>query len=340
MISSYLVIEYFLHQVLEILQFDASDPSAYAEVQKTRYNLLNMTPLITLNNDYTYETNIWVCFSIDALEIVLLLICTGVLITILYVIDRYYNSNYIITRKVEPLCSPWLFNPWGQSYLGLVMVVIGCATGAVRHGTNRDNWFFGYAPVWAGIAPTITGVFAALSLKSCDIRPRRLPWVGLIMEIISLITSVVALILIIIVLIDNISSLLGVNGFVMVVTETGRNQITASSLFCSLAAIIIIVNIFYSISLLFRIFACLCTKWYRSRDDEQKYVLGETSDNETTTVVEKTVTTNDVTPTPITTNVVNITDQPASVFASPRGPFGATRFDPYRPMGTRPFYLQ
>ena len=46
------------------------------------------------------ETNIWVCFGLDAFAIVLCLVAMSVLTTTLYVIDRFYNSNYKIRRKV------------------------------------------------------------------------------------------------------------------------------------------------------------------------------------------------------------------------------------------------
>ena len=57
------------------------------------------SPLSNLTN---WDYNIAVCLGLDSLQLLLTVIAFTVLASTLYIIDRYFNSHYVIRRKVRP----------------------------------------------------------------------------------------------------------------------------------------------------------------------------------------------------------------------------------------------
>jgi len=242
----------FCHQLEEIAQFN--DKDAYIAEMEWRFTYLGLSPRIVLNNDVA--TNIWVCFAMDGITLLLLTIDFLVVTSVLYVIDRFYNSNWVITRLVEPFCAPCIFNPWGQASLGTAMIYIGMVVNASVHGNDILMWQSTYGPVWSGIIPIVAGVFTALSMKSCGIQNRCWLLISILLELISAIISVIGLILMIIGMIQNIQTLQ--QSEVMNYTYFAQRLMIASIFLFCIAAIACLVNIVYSIALLIRLIRCLC----------------------------------------------------------------------------------
>jgi len=242
----------FCHQLIEIAQFN--DKDAYIEEMKFRYSYLGIQPRFVLNNDVA--VNIWVCFALDGLTVLLLTLAFLVVTSVIFVIDRFYNSNWVITRKVEPFCAPNIFNPWGQVSLGQAQIFIGMVLNASVHGNEVRLWQRTYAPVWAGIIPIVAGVFAALSLKSCGLRHRCWNLMAILLQFFSALISIIAIIFVIIGMIENIRTLS--QSTVMNYTDFAQRMMMASVFLFCISAIICLINVFYSIALFIRLLFCHC----------------------------------------------------------------------------------
>jgi hypothetical protein len=322
MVSSFFLLRSFIHQLIEIGQFGAVE---YLATQEQRYALLAESPRVNLSS---WDQNIWVCFALDAVDIALLIIGFIVLSSTLLVIDRFYNSHLVITKKVEPFCEPWLFNPWGQSSLGQAMLFIGFVLNGIGHGTLNDA---SYAGIWCGVVPLFAGVAAALSLKSCGVKHRILNIIATVLELGSIVVSIVAIILLVIGIADNVQTL--VNGAVMIKTTFPQVMMVISSFTFALATLACVVNVFYSLSLLIRILYCFCTnccgkdltKAAAQKDEmveETKYLDGgQTSKNNQEMKMR-------------TEEISYPYGRPFIRRANIPG------FDPYQPAGSRPFYMQ
>jgi len=55
------------------------------------------SPLLNLTN---WDYNIPVCIGLDSMQLLLTVIGFSVLTSTIYIIDRYFNSHYVIRRKV------------------------------------------------------------------------------------------------------------------------------------------------------------------------------------------------------------------------------------------------
>jgi uncharacterized membrane protein HdeD (DUF308 family) len=263
----------FCHQLIEIAQFN--DKDAYIAEMKFRYEWLQIKPWIILNDDV--ETNIWVCFALDGITLILLTIGFLVLTSVCYVIDRFYNSNWVITRKVEPFCSPSIFNPWGQVSLGQAQIFIGMVLNASVHGNNLFLWQRTYAPVWSGIIPIVAGIFTALSLKSCGLKHRCWNWTSIILELISAIVSIIAIILVVVGMIQNIQTLQ--ESTVMNYTDFANRMMLASTFLFCISALACLVNVFYSIALLIRLIICVCCSKNETRNMDVQYIYDDSAAN-------------------------------------------------------------
>jgi len=60
------------------------------------------SPLLNLTN---WDYNIAVCLGLDSVQLLLTVIAFTVLASTLYIIDRYFNSHYVIRRKVRHYCT-------------------------------------------------------------------------------------------------------------------------------------------------------------------------------------------------------------------------------------------
>ena len=58
--------------------------------------------MVNLTN---WDYNIAVCLGLDSLQFLFTLVCFTTLASTIYIIDRYYNSHYVIRRKVGALLS-------------------------------------------------------------------------------------------------------------------------------------------------------------------------------------------------------------------------------------------
>lgn len=262
----------FCHQLIEIAQFN--DKDAYINEMKYRYNYLHIKPKIIINHDV--ENNIWLCFALDAVCLLILTIAFLVPTAVCYVIDRFYNSNWVITRRVEPFCEPSIFNPWGQVSWGSAMIYIGMVVNASVHGNRIKQWQESYSPVWSGAIPIIAGVFTALALKSCGIHScgRRL-WnlLAIILELISAVVSIIGIIFMLIGMIENIQTLR--ESHVMTFTSFTHRMMFASIVLFCIGMLSCLVNVVYSLALLIRLIYCFCC----GRDDGEVNVQYIYDDN-------------------------------------------------------------
>lgn len=302
----FLVIKTFTYQCIEIIQFR---PDFYITILTFRYQYLNQTPIVTINNEFAY--NAWVCFGIDGLGIIFLFVCLGTLTTTLFVIDRFYNSHYVINRKIEPGCEPKLFNPYSQCNLGQVILVVGMVVTGLDDGVSDNaSFFYKYPLIWTGAVPIVAGLFAAITLKNCSITHRVVAIIAIILELISLLSSIAAAILTALVIVENITTLIATS--FKLVTLFSVNLILSSAILETASLIVVVINVIYSLSLLFRIVACICTKWYHTDENEEKKLVTEDgSSNVSSTVIV------DKTPAAV---------QPAAAQSSNE----FARFDPYR----------
>lgn len=271
----------FCHQLIEIAQFD--DKDAYMVEMKFRYQTLQLSPRILLSDDI--ETNVWVCFALDGITCILLGVAFLVGTSVMYVIDRFYNSNWVITRRVEPFCAPTLFNPWGQVSLGQAQIFIGMVLQASVHGNQEFVWQKTYAPVWAGIIPILAGVFTALSLKSCGLKHRCWNIMSIILQIISAIISIVAIILVVIGMIENIRTLM--QSDVMNYTDFAQRLMLASTFLFCISVIACLVNVIYSIALLIRLCICHCCSEDERDQIQVDYIYDEEPAKKVTYVTEQ-----------------------------------------------------
>ena len=251
--------ETFCHQLIEIAQFN--DKDAYIDEMKYRFNYLNIKPTIKINSDVAI--NIWLCFALDAITLVILTIAFLVPTAVCFVIDRFYNSNWVITRRVEPFCEPQIFNPWGQVSFGSAMIYIGMVVNGSIHGNRIKEWQQSYSPVWSGAIPMLAGVFTALALKSCGLKRRCWNFVSIVLEIISAIVSVIGLIFMIVGLLENIDTLK--TSKVMTYTAFTHRMMFASIILFLIGALACLVNVVWSIALLIRLIYCFCC----ARDERQ-----------------------------------------------------------------------
>jgi hypothetical protein len=325
LISSFLLLRSFIHQAIEIVQWH---PLEYVYTQEQRYILMTENPNQNLTN---WDYNIWVCFALDGVDIILLILGLIVHTSVLRVIDRYFNSNYVITRKVEPFCEPWLFNPWGQSSLGQAMIFIGFVLNGIPYGTFRVAFQDTYAGIWGGVLPLFAGIAAALTLKSCNRKRRILNIISIILELGSIVVSVIAIIFLTLGIADNITTIN--EGRVMIITDFPKGMMVVSSFAFAVADMAMIVNVFYSLSLLIRMLFCFCTNFCGK--DLTKYDQQGTVEESKYLDVEKVV-----------QKKPQQQQQPQDATAAypysrpfirrSTGPI----FDPYQPAGSRSFYMQ
>ena len=59
------------------------------------------SPLMNLTN---WDYNIPVCFGLDCIQFLLTLFGFAALTSTIYILDRYFNSHYVIRRKVQRTC--------------------------------------------------------------------------------------------------------------------------------------------------------------------------------------------------------------------------------------------
>jgi hypothetical protein len=261
----------FCHQLIEIAQFN--DNTAYIAEMKFRYSFLGLSPRIVLNGDVA--TNVWVCFALDGITVLLLSIAFLVVTSVCYVIDRFYNSNWVITRKVVPFCSPSIFNPWGQVSLGQAQIYIGMVLNASVHGNDIIMWQNIYSPVWSGILPIVAGVFTALALKSCGLKHRCWNCISILLELCCAIISVIAIILVIIGMVQNIQTLQ--QSQVMNYTDFANRMMVSSTLIFCVSALACLVNVFYSIALLIRLIVCICCTNDETMNMDTQYVYDDSA---------------------------------------------------------------
>lgn len=254
--------ETFCHQLIEIAQFN--DKDGYIDEMKFRYNYLHIKPKILIKNDV--EHNIWLCFALDAVALVVLTVAFLVPTAVCYVIDRFYNSNWVITRRVEPFCEPQIFNPWGQVSWGSAMIYIGMVVNASVHGNRIRSWQHTYSPVWSGAIPMIAGVFTALALKSCGLQScgRKLwNFLAIILELLSAIVSIIGIIFMLVGMIENIETLK--QSKVMTFTSFTHRMMFASVILFCIGMLSCLVNVVWSLALLIRLIYCFCC----SRDNRE-----------------------------------------------------------------------
>ena len=55
------------------------------------------SPILNLTN---WDVNIAVCLGLDSFQLLLSVVAFTVLASTLYIIDRFFNSHYVIRRKV------------------------------------------------------------------------------------------------------------------------------------------------------------------------------------------------------------------------------------------------
>jgi hypothetical protein len=326
LVSSFLLLRSFIHQLIELAQWQVPE---YIYTMEQRYSLLGINPMRNLTN---WDYNIWVCFALDAIDIVLLILGFIVHASVLQVIDRFFNSHYAITRKVEPFCEPWLFNPWGQSSLGQAIIFIGFVLNGIPYGTFQTAFQNTYAGIWGGVLPLFAGILAALALKSCDKKRRLLNLLALLLELGSIVVSVVAIIFITLGISDNITTIN--QGQVMIITDFPRIMMVVSSFAFAIADMAAIVNVFYSLSLLIRLLYCFCTNCCGKdlTKTQAEHTVEETKYLDADKVVTRTSG-----PTPPL--------PPQEVSYPYSRPFIRRNnvmpaFDPYRPAGGRSFYMQ
>jgi hypothetical protein len=245
-------LEDFTHQLIEIAQFN--DNNAYISEMEFRFTYLTSTPRYVISNDM--QNNIWACFAIDGAVLILLTLGFLVITSVIYVIDNFYNSNWIITRLIEPFYAPCTYNPWGQASLGQAMIYIGMVLNGSVHGDNIILWQNFIPPVWAGVFPLVAGVVTALALKSLGLNRRCLNFIAIVLELISAIVSIIALIFVFIGMVQNIQTLM--NSWVMNYTQFAQNMMAASSVIYCIAVIICLANVVYSIVLLIRLIWLVC----------------------------------------------------------------------------------
>lgn len=245
----------FCHQLIEVIQFN--NWAKYLWEMTYRIQNLPDYPRSNLSNlpDWP-NANVITCFAMDGIQVVILMLAFLAVTSLLLVIDRFYNSHFVITRMVEPFCEPRLFNPFTQVTMGQAQVFIGFVLQASVHGANIKLWQQTYAPVWAGIIPCLAGVFTALSLKSCGLKHRNLNVLSLILQLLTIVGSVIAIVLVTIGMYENYQTL----GTTPVMTYTGFAQrlIVASIFIFCISDITCIVNIFYAVALLIRLIICIC----------------------------------------------------------------------------------
>jgi hypothetical protein len=269
----------FCHQLIEIAQEGSRDPTidssqdSYIDEMKYRFTALKISPMVVINSNV--ETNIWLCFGLDGLTLIILALSFLVISSVCYVIDRYYNSNWVITRKVEPFCAPAIFNPWGQVSLGQAQIFIGMVLNASVHGNKVFLWQSTYAPVWAGIIPMLAGIVAALSLKSCGLRHRCWNIFAIFLEVISAILSIIAIILVVIGMIQNIQTL--TQSSTMNFTSFAQRLMLASTFLFLISALACLVNVVYSIAILIRLILCHCC----AEDERQRLNVQYIYDDQT-----------------------------------------------------------
>lgn len=157
------------HVNIQLLEYGPKGPDGFIPEEILRMNRYSLTPQILLN-DPELETNIWACYAIDWVTLVLVCIGFGSLSSVVIIGNNYYNSNAVYRREVEPFCRPSLFNPFGQVQLGQAVIFTGMILKTAAHGNYSIRWQDTWAPVWAGIFPVVAGLLAAYALKRVELR--------------------------------------------------------------------------------------------------------------------------------------------------------------------------
>ena len=69
--------------------------------------ILCVSPVANLTN---WDYNITVCLGLDSLQLLLTMVGFAVLTSTIYILDRYFNSHYVIRRMVNTYVHIKLFN--------------------------------------------------------------------------------------------------------------------------------------------------------------------------------------------------------------------------------------
>ncbi|KAK2146130.1 hypothetical protein LSH36_630g01056 [Paralvinella palmiformis] len=249
------------------LQITEEGSSTFVLSEESKMQRYNIWPNIKLGK--TYRDNIWVCYSLDWIVIVLLVACFAILSSTVIIANNYYNTRQEYRREVEPFCRPQLFNPFGQISMGQAIAFVGICLKTTVHGNITIEWQDYWISVWVAILPMASGAVTAIALKRVGLSKHKLlVIIGAVLQFITLIVTIAAIVISTIALSDNIKAL---NPGPMATTSYSKSLLTASVFMFAINDIVLLVGLIYALALFIRLIAEGCKKEDQDPLNEKRY---------------------------------------------------------------------